>query len=355
MTLKSAGLLFFVFLGLTTATLFFLPGHNGDMPFYIAAVFENQGMSEAEAFSATKAVITEELPEEEHQVHLDRLNHAGQNNMAYYRIKPLYIFCIQMIHYLGVSLITATLLPSLASYFLIGVMVFAWAYKVFKPLAAVVFSIVLMLLNPSIILARLSSPDPISNLLLFLCFYRIYFQKKYTWTVLILLITLFVRLDNFISVIVLLTVLSFGPPKDSVSKMPLPFFLASLLLVTVISLLINVRFESNFWWFGTISYIQSPLAYGKQVMLFFLSLSQSFFPALLLLALGASFYIDMGLHRLAKILLAGIFFIFFFRFLLFPSFEERFNTSFYLSGFLILLDLLLNGNPHKPYLQNKFS
>jgi len=340
MTLKKAGILFFVFLFLLTTALSFVPGHNGDMPYYIAAVFERQGMTESEALSAAKTVISTEMEPAESMSHVYHLNNAEKNILEYYRIKPLYVLSIYLFHQLGFSFIKATLIPSLLSFFFIGFFVFAWAARVFKPLPACLFSMILMLMNPSIILARLSSPDPMSNLLLFICLYRIYFQKKYSWTVVLLFVSLFVRLDNFIALMVLLSLMYFWPEKKAPVKMPLPGFFIGILVTIFICIWVNFYFENNFWWFKWVSYIQSPLAYGYQVLVFCLSVSQSFLPPLILMGLLAYFYHKPSLDKKIIAMLGAIACIIFLRFLLFPSFEERFFTAFYLCGFLLVLELL---------------
>ena len=340
MSLKIARILFFIFLTVFTGALSFVPGHNGDMPYYIAAAFEKQGMSEADALSATKSVLNKELDPEESRAHIYHLDHAEKNILDYYRIKPLYITSINFFHQLGFSYIRSGLIPSLLSFFLLGSLLFTWASKVFNPLAACIFSMILMFMNPCIILARLSSPDPISNLLLFICFYRIYFQKSYALTIILIFISLFVRLDNFVTAIVLLPLMYFWPVKRTPGKMPLPAFFTCLLFSIIIGVWINFHYENNFWWFKRVGYIQSPVAYGHQVMIFCLSVSQSFLPALLLMIVCAWFYRKASFDKKMIFLLTGIAGIFLFRFLLFPSFEERFATAYYLCGFLLVLESL---------------
>src|ERR1700681_1189352 len=109
MSLKKARVFFFVFLLMLTGALSFVPGHNGDMPYYIAAAFERQGMNEAEAISATKTEISREMTVEESKSHIFHLDHTDKNILDYYRIKPLYIICINLLHRWGFSFIRATL------------------------------------------------------------------------------------------------------------------------------------------------------------------------------------------------------------------------------------------------------
>jgi hypothetical protein len=348
MSLNKATLLFLVFLLLISFSLSLVPGHNGDMPFYIAAVFSSQGATDENALSAAKEVLHTEMAGEEAASHVNRLEHADKNILDFYRIKPLYVYSVAGLHKLGISFILSTLIPSLFSFFLIGWIVFSWSTRFFDPLPALVFSALLLLINPSIILARLSSPDPLSNLFLFFCFYRIYFERKYLWTILLLLISLFIRMDNIVSVVILLTSMKYWPGKNSATRIPGMVYLVSLFLAGMICFCINFHFEKNFWWFTHITYIQSFHAYGVQVLIYFLSVSESFIPALLLLSLLALFQRKLNIRKKSGLLLLSVGLIFFGRFLLFPSYEERFATSFYLAGFLILLELLLGERSLKP-------
>src|SRR5665213_2731019 len=107
MTLKKATLLFSVFLLLLSFSLSLLPGHNGDMPFYIAAVFSRQGVTDQGAFSQTKIVLRREMPAEEAAVHTYRIDHAEKNLLDFYRIKPFYIYLIRILHGMGIPFIPA--------------------------------------------------------------------------------------------------------------------------------------------------------------------------------------------------------------------------------------------------------
>jgi hypothetical protein len=339
MTIKKVTVLFSIFLVLFTISLSLVPGHNGDMPFYIAAVFSREGLTDPEALLKTKEVIRREMTVEEGAKHIDRLDHADENLLDFYRIKPLYIYIVMIIHRMGAPFIVSSLIPSLISFFLIGLILFTWLAKVLRPFPALIFSILLLLPDPSIVLARLSSPDPLSNLFLFSCFYRIFFGKDSKWTLLLLLISLFTRLDNLIAVLILLTMMKCWPDRSSKTHISMRIYLLVAVFYLATAVWINLYFEKDFWWFTKISYIQDIHVYGLQVLIYFLSLSQSLLPALLLLGLLAVFTGILKDERESILMLTGIGLIFFCRFLLFPSFEERFQTAFYLTGFLVLLRL----------------
>jgi hypothetical protein len=339
MTIKKATALFLIFLLLFTFSLSLVPGHNGDMPFYIAAVFSREGSTDTEALLKAKEVIRKEMTAKESADHIDRLDHAEKNLLDFYRIKPLYVYVVAAIHQVGVPFILSTLIPSLISFFLIGWILFTWSANVLRPFPALIFSVLLLVPDPSIVLARLSSPDPLSNLFLFACFYRIFFEKDSKWTFLLLLISLFIRLDNLIAVLVLLTMMKCWPDRDSKTHISTGIYLFVAVFYLATTVWINFYFEKDFWWFTKISYIRDIHSYGRQVLVYFLSLSQSLFPALLLLGMLAVFTGMLKNEMKSVHMLLAIGAIFFFRFLLFPSFEERFQAAFYLAGFLVLIKL----------------
>jgi hypothetical protein len=341
MPIKKATLLFFSFLLLLTFSLSRVPGHNGDLPFYIAAVFSSHGSADEQAIKAAEAVIRTEMTADEAAAHLDRLEHAEKDKLDFYRIKPLYIYFIKVLHQCGVSFITATLIPSLLSFFLIGCLVFSWSARVFDPLPALIFSVLLLLINPSTILARLSSPDSLSNLFLFSSFYRIYFGKKWGWTILLLMISLFVRLDNVVTVLILLTTIKFSHTRYTEMRISGSAYLIALILAGLICVGVNFYFERNFWWFRQEAYLQSFRSYGRHILQYCLVVSQSLIMPLILFLFLAFFRSGQGLEKRGRDLLLSIGFIFFGRFLLFPQYEDRFATAFYLVGFLILLEWLM--------------
>lgn len=340
MTLKKARILFFIFIFLVTCFLAFNPGHNGDMSFYIATALNFQGKSEQQAISDAKGVIRSELKDREAVYHISNLDHAATGILDFYRIKPFYIAIINVLHRLGFSYIMATLIPSLVSYFLIGSLVFSWASKILRPLPALITSAILMLMNPSVVIGRLSTPDALSNLLIFICLYGIYFGRNYKWIVVVLFSSLFVRLDNFLSLIIILNLMFFWPVKDEKSRMPWLSFISLLFLAGLLCVWENYYFTSNFWWFRQVTYAHSVPAYSYQILIYFYSISISYVPVLTLLTCLAFLNGSTNPPKKTYFMMAAFAAIIFVRFLCFPSFEERFFTAYYLSSFLIVLELL---------------
>jgi len=342
MSFKKARLFFFIFITLLTGFLGFLPGYNGDMSFYIATAMNFEGKSDQQAISDTRHLIQTELKGEKSALHLYNLDHSDSNILNYYRIKPFYVLLIIALHSLGISFIVATGIPSLVSFFLIGCLAFYWSSKKFKPATALFVSSVFMLMSPSLILARLSTPDALSNLFISYCIYRIYFGKGYAWTGLLLMVSLLIRLDNFIAAGILLSLMHFWPVKEEKTFMPSLAYILFLFFTAVICVWVNYFFTSSFWWFRDFGYAQSFQSYGYQVLIYCASLSASLLPVLALMAGFAWLNRSTVIPTRSIWLLAGIAFIIFTRFLFFPSLEERFMTAFYLGILLLVLEFYQN-------------
>jgi len=191
----------------------------------------------------------------------------------------------------------------------------------------------------------LSSPDALSQLLLFAAFYRIWFDKKYLVTVLLLTLSLFVRPDNLLTVLVFLSLMKVWPgPKISTTAYAL-----SVLLAVASCFAVNYFFEPRFWWFRrtnsqqTFLYLQSLQGYRDQVMIYLSNLTQSL--VLPVVLTGAAVYFRNGkrFSRRALYFLRAVLMVVLIRFIIFPYTEERFMSSFYLCSLLILLEELFRG------------
>jgi hypothetical protein len=339
MSSKKARILFFSFLVILTCVLGFIPGYNGDMPFYIATAMNFEGKTDQQAISKTRELIQSDLKNEKTALHLFNIDHSSPDILNYYRIKPLYIFLIILFHSLGISYITASLIPSLISFFLIGCTAFLWASKKFRPVIALMISIIFMLTYPFLVLARLSTPDALSNLIILVSVYRIYFGKKYFWTALLLMISLFIRLDNFIAVGILLSLMHYWPDGKERTKMPLFPYVLFLLFAGTLCICVNFYFTNSFWWFKNFVYVQSFHAYFYQVLIYFSSFSSSMIALIVLVSCFAFLNRSGEIPGKILYLITAIYCIIFVRFLFFPSLEERFMSGFYLCSLLPILEL----------------
>lgn len=319
--------MFAVFLIIATLTLSALPGYNGDLPYYVASVIEKE-TGEKDPFAATIAALKQELPASEFLEHSARLGQTEPGILDFYRIKPIYIQLVYWLHQLGFSYILATLLPSLFAYFSIGILTFAWASKILEAKPALVLSVLLMLTNAAIVLSRLSTPDGISNLIFLICLFNIYFGKNKYLTCALLLLNIGIRMDNMVSVLVMLTGMKYWSASGKNKLTYVEYFCLSALAIGI-SLLMNRYLVSDAYWLRKATYFGSIQQYALQAMLYFRIFSDTYFMALLVFMAIIHFYWPFSLkERTGKmiLLIAGIVFA---RFLLFPSIEARFMTAYY--------------------------
>lgn len=327
------------FIVLMTVILSAFPGHNGDMPLYIACMIE-QETGEKEPFEATKTVLKNELTADQYKTHEYWLDHAEPGILDFYRIKPLYIQITVLFHKLGFSYVLATLLPSLIAYCCIGLITFAWAGKVLDAFPALLVSVLLMLSNAAIILPRLSTPDGLSNLLILFSLFSIYFaQHKYlTWV--LLLLSILLRMDNVVTVLVILAGWKFWPSTQSHNRPGFRTWMGLSVIAVAIALMMNYFLVSDAWWLKKATYVKGLKDYCLQVMLYFKVFSASFFMGLLIFGGIVHYYAPFSRKLPQGYMLLLITAVIFVRFLFFPSLEDRFMTSFYIAATLVIAERL---------------
>ncbi|MBS1598527.1 MAG: hypothetical protein JST75_09905 [Bacteroidetes bacterium] len=324
---------------LFTLLLGFVPGHNGDMSFYIACAIEKEE-GPADVLQKTKQVLEQELPVSEYISHAKRIDRAENNILDFYRVKPLYVWMIGLLHRLGFSYIFSTILPSLVGYFCIGLLSFFWISKFLQPVQSFVMGILVMLLNCTIVLARLSTPDSLSQMILLAVFYCLYFEKNKYLIIFLLLFSLFVRIDNFIAALIIITGFRYWPLRISDNKLSQLTYFFSVLLILGITFAINYFYEPDFWWLkkstSQFHWLQSFKSYSSQLAGYLLEFSKSLFPVLIIFFFIIHSRKRFNMNQKTSYLLLTVSTILIARFFAFPLFEERFFTAFCVTGLLLI-------------------
>ncbi|MGH2612532.1 MAG: hypothetical protein ACRDFB_05730, partial [Rhabdochlamydiaceae bacterium] len=99
--------------------------------------------------------------------------------------------------------------PSIIVYFLIGLLLFYWLGSHFKPLFALLSSLLIMYTPFMIRIAGLSTPDALSSFLLFAAFYFIIERPSFIFLFIFFLLAIFARLDNIVTCLIILSFLFF--------------------------------------------------------------------------------------------------------------------------------------------------
>lgn len=92
---------------------------------------------------------------------------AFEDVLKYFSIKPGYLLMVRLAYLLGLDLVTSTYLPSVISYFFIGMLLFFWSRKSLPVPAAFLLTVVTATTPFLVQTARYSSPDLLCALVLF--------------------------------------------------------------------------------------------------------------------------------------------------------------------------------------------
>ena len=155
-----------------------------------------------------------------------------------FAIRPLYNQLLYVLS-LVVGLRRAAVLIAVASYFLLGILIFAWCQRYVPSYYAATFCAVLMLTPPLILLGRSTLPDALFSLLAMSSLFLIFEVEKLFPGLLLLLISTFVRTDNVALALPVLAVLWFTARLE--------FWKAALLgLLSVLSVVLINHFAGDY-------------------------------------------------------------------------------------------------------------
>lgn len=147
------------------------PYYNWDMFPYMAIVMSSPEVPFETTHQAVYLVAQSHMPAYDfeaiasRQPELRRDAKAFEEILRYHTIKPGYTGIARLLYRLGVHPLAATWLPSIASYFLLGLLLFVWSSR-YAPVPAAALFMFVILLSPLLVdLARYSSPDLLCTLI----------------------------------------------------------------------------------------------------------------------------------------------------------------------------------------------
>ncbi len=284
----------------------------------------------------TKEVLRQELPLREYQDHADRISSADPMIFERYRIKPLYILLVLAFHKLGFSYIHATLIPSLLCYFLIGLSIWQIIIKRLNPVETFLVTMTCMLIFPTLLLARLSTPDSISCFILLNAVFLIYYGRtKILWYSLFML-AICVRLDNVVSELIFLMALWRWPVESFANKLDTEKFILMSVGLILLALLVNLTATHHFLWFMDPNFSEPPGQYLKNVGLYFYVVPGSFFMYLFVLFVFSGLSRGYTWKQEVNYIFYAVCAIILVRFLLYPFYEERYVTPYLLFSLLTI-------------------
>jgi hypothetical protein len=247
------GGVYVILIGLMALFSFRRPEYNWDMLPYMAVILRMEDPDPKRVHQLTYETARKELPEQAYALLIGsekRKMYSKEpavfyDQLPFYVVKPLYTGLVYLFHKSGVALSLATVLPSILSYLLMGLLVLKWLNQSFHPLFAFAVSLCIMNSNLVIEISRLSTPDGLSALLVMFAIYCVAQRKHFVWIALFFMLALFARLDNIISAVFLSSFLYFGKRWNPGFQLRQYIILLALFLV---SYLIVSSFASSFGW-----------------------------------------------------------------------------------------------------------
>ena len=336
------------------------PAYNFDMLGYMALVVKmDRPNTIAKAHNLTYSSARQHIPAEEYKKLTETPSYRKKFEtdpsefskiLPNYIVKPLYIWLCWLFYKSGTSLPMATVMPSIISYLALGIFLFHWLRKYLQTIFAFAGAALIMYSIFITAIARLSTPDFLSTLFLFVSIYFILEKRNLTLMCLLLLLAVFARVDNIITCFFILSFLAFSKKWKMIS-MQQYFFMVAVLAIAYITIVLPVRqfgwsifFYSNYArhidysrdfneQVSTLSYLS--LLYSKLVTAF-VSTHFTFFLFLgLLILVTKKFSLrTLSFDQSFLLLLAATAL---FKFLLLPDLSDRFYLGYYLIIIMLLV------------------
>lgn len=348
-----------VCIGLMGFYCFKRPFYNWDMLPYTALILNMDHYSINEAHATAYKLANENMPDKNYQQLTDS-SHVYRNNMLndpeafnrelpFYVIKPLYTGLSYLFYKSGISLPQATLVPCLIAYLLIGLILFHWLSLYLRLSIAFIVSLLIMISPPLMEVAKTASPDCLSTFFLLGSFYFI-IEKPSLWPAFILmLLSVFTRLDNILTCLLILCVLAFS--KKWYMKISFKKFLLMTSLLIFCYLLVGLIARQYGWsifFYNDFADRLHPIygskehfSFGSYLRLMYehilSGINHSSLPIFMAL-LALSFYKTFSFKKMSFDQLFGLLIplILLIRFILYPAISDRFNVAFYLVIIILL-------------------
>ena len=362
---------FFFLLCLLPAAIFFYkhPAYNWDMLGYMAIVVRMDGVKDIKTIhSVTYNSAKENIPPQDYNKLVDspsvRIRFANdpyyfEKILPIHVVKPLYTWSAYLFYKAGFTLPLATVMPSIISYLVIGLLLFHWLKKYFQTTIAFVAALLVMYSGFMGAIAKGSSPDTLSAFFLFAAFYFI-LEKPVLWMIFLFLwVSLLTRVDNLINCFFILSLMTFSDKWYRKISLRGYFLMIGILLTSYILVIIPVRqfgwslfyyseyvkhmnfnrdFNLPFSFSDYISYAYSKAVTG------FVNSNFTVFVFLAILIMVDRFSIKFRNFTFDQILALLFVFIIFVRFILLPDLSDRFYISFYLVIMILLVRKFQNGH-----------
>ena len=200
--------IYFICIAAAAVYCFKRPLYNWDMLPYSALILKMDGYDNKKAFAYAYESAKKSLPSAPYHLLTDSANayryelanntEAFNQQLPFYVVKPLYTSLAYLAYKLGFPLSQATLVPCFISYLLLGLLFFHWLHLYVRLSVAFFVALFIMMSSPLIEVAKLSTPDCLSALLLLGAFYFTVEKPSLPFALVFMCLSVFARIDNVI-------------------------------------------------------------------------------------------------------------------------------------------------------------
>jgi len=250
-----------------------------------------------------------------------------------FAIRPLYNQTLWLVGKSGLGLVRASIFVSVASYFLLGILLMAWVSRYVNPSLAIIIAFLVMISPPLVELGREMTSDALATLLAFVSLYLIFERDLLTAGLVVLIASIYFRTDNVVLA---------GPVILACwLERRLDFVKASVLAVLALASALAINHFAGDYGIKMLYYrnfVGVPVAPAEMTVQFsfhdylvaFRSgitlVTGSFFVPFLLVGIGG-FFAAKRMRSVAAVTLAYVLL----HFLLLPNWQERWFGVFYLA------------------------
>jgi hypothetical protein len=270
--------------------------------------------------------------------------------LPFFSVKPLYPFLMTILHFGGLSLVDASVSISNAAYFALGVLIYAWVSRYLPALISLIIAYGLSSFPLVTYIARISTPDALSALIVLLAIYLYIEQRSYKIALAVLVGSVGARPDN---IFLLAPVLTYAGVSRHIS-----FRYVAILALTSGVFFVSLVKMSGYYSWSTLFYsafvelphrpasFQSPLmlvdylnVYKKLIIKSFLSNDLVLFGSLAVLAIIMRFALRGSRDLCLHFLIIDMIYLYT-HFLIYPSYNQ--NRMYAAAILLILISLVVS-------------
>ena len=246
-------IVFGVYLAALAVFSYLRPYYNWDLAGYLGAALRLEGMDTLNVHKETYAALRSQVPvaaytdlcspSDPYKSLMARDPAQFARQLRLYSIRPLYTSILALIHELGGPIVRATVLISIFSVIGIACIVLIWLRQRFAAWPATVSAVLLLGGARIPDLARFSTPDAAAAFIFLAGLYMLTYGGRHRAGYFVLWLSLFVRTDYVVPMLVLLAFQRYGDfPGSTLSPRRFALLSASALATVVLIHLVNGHF-----------------------------------------------------------------------------------------------------------------